>query len=86
MWKLKTDFSFLVTKIQNVSFSERFENVRKNALNIYPVEKICGVYPNAMPSFDPKIASLDPKLLVLNSSKKFRNRMGLQVFQRSLNK
>ena len=38
MWKLKTDFSFLVTKIQNVSFSERFENVRKNALNIYPFE------------------------------------------------
>ena len=36
MWKLKTEFSFLVTKIQNVLFSERFENVRKNALNIYP--------------------------------------------------
>ena len=35
MWKLKTDFSFLVTKIQTVLFSDRFQTERKSAINIY---------------------------------------------------
>ena len=35
LWKLKTDFSFLVTRIQTVLFSDRFQTERKSVLNIY---------------------------------------------------
>ena len=37
MWKLKTDFSCLLTKIQDLFFSDRFKNVRKSAWNIYSI-------------------------------------------------
>ena len=35
LWKLNIDFAFLVTKVQTVLFSDRFQTERKSAINIY---------------------------------------------------
>ena len=36
-WKLKSDFTILVTKIQNDLFSDCLRNVHESELNIYPL-------------------------------------------------